>query len=123
MSNDNTYNTLHGAIISFYRRSGNSIRQVDAAIQALYDGKTVIVRDHSNTGKRADRHLFDMLRRRLETEHNLSWLHDNKYIEVNGRDYTIRLTDAYFKYMKEQYKKWFNSQTSVTDHSKYNPFA
>ncbi len=50
------------------RRMGNSTRIIDAAIQALFEGKIVAVRDHYAT-PRSNRHLMDNIIRRLRVEH------------------------------------------------------
>jgi hypothetical protein len=58
------------------RGSGNSIRQVDYAIDKLYEGYVVKVQDHFVNGadKRANQYLFDRIIKRLEFEHNLRYL-------------------------------------------------
>jgi len=91
------------------RKSGNSTRQIDAAIQALFNGKIVKVVDHADDGdNRATSFLFKAIIRRLEYEHNLEIMYKFGQILVNKRDYTIKLTEQYYisrKYAEEHYAR------------------
>ncbi len=79
--------------LDYHRRMGNSIRQVDNAIQILYSGKICVVRDHweDGTHERANLHLFDMILRRLECEHYLSKLVKDKKIRIDKSRLEIEL--------------------------------
>jgi len=58
------------------RASGNTTRQVNFAIQNLFEGNTVKVQDHAGKGKshRANIVLFNNILRRLNSEHTLDRL-------------------------------------------------
>lgn len=56
--------------------SGNSTRQINFAIQRLFEGDTVKVQDHfeNGTNHRANLMLFNNIMRRLKSEHSLERL-------------------------------------------------
>ena len=58
------------------RISGNSMRQVDFAIDKLYEGYKVKIEDHFKNGEdtQSNKYLFDRVIKRLELEHNLRHL-------------------------------------------------
>ncbi len=87
-----TLEGMDGKII-YERRMGNTIRQVDNAIQILYSGKICVVRDHweDGTHERANLHLFEMILRRLECEHHLSKLVKDKKIRIDKYRLEIEL--------------------------------
>lgn len=56
----------------YKRRCGNTTRQVDEWIQALFNGEPVVINDHAHhKGNMANRHAEQVLLKRLEFEHNL----------------------------------------------------
>lgn len=67
------------------RISGNSIRQVDFAIDMLYQGHTVKIEDHFAGGQnsKSNRYLFDRVIKRLEIEHNLRHLFATDRIKLD----------------------------------------
>lgn len=67
-------NTLDGLFFSSQRRSGNSTKQVDLAIDLLFDGHEVVVLDHYTWGQSiaANKLLFRRILKRIETEHQFS---------------------------------------------------
>lgn len=56
------------------RAQGNTTRQIDKAIQLLFEGYRVMLQDHHEDGNNeiANKNLFDRLRDRLVIEHRLS---------------------------------------------------
>lgn len=99
------------------RRSGNTTRQVDAAIQALFKGKVVKIVDHSDDGDnmRASKILFKAILRRLEYEYHLGEMFKLGQIRVDSIRYIIELTDKYFEARDyaiqqdiEHRKFWYN---------------
>jgi hypothetical protein len=80
-------NTLVPSLIGGDRGSGRTTRQVDFAIQELFKGHIVEVRDHWEDGnnKVANRMLLDKIIERLQNEHG-------KYIvKVDMKSLTIEL--------------------------------
>lgn len=73
------------------RVSGNSIRQVDFAIDMLYKGNIVKVEDHSAGGEdaRANRYLFNRIVKRLEFEHNLRHLFATDQVRLDKSNLEI----------------------------------
>ena len=63
------------------RAQGNTTRQVDLAIQLLFEGKRVLLHDHWESGnhERANKNLFNKVRDRLITEHRVS----EKDVKIN----------------------------------------
>ena len=65
--------TLDGAefLILSGRRMGNTTRLIDYAIQIIFSGETVVIKDHHESGKNysENKRLFDLIVRRLEIEH------------------------------------------------------
>ena len=58
----------------YRRRSGNTTRLVDAGIQIVFDGYICVCEDHYIAGnnRQANKRLFDLIIRRLKTEHNIT---------------------------------------------------
>lgn len=58
------------------RKVGNTTRQKDFAIDKLFQGYVVVVRDHYNNGecRKANEALFRLLLERLDEEHNVAGL-------------------------------------------------
>lgn len=56
------------------RAQGNTTRQVDPAIQLLFQGKRVLLHDHWDSGNHegANKNLFGKVRDRLIMEHRVS---------------------------------------------------
>lgn len=74
--------TLEGdLLLTNMRRMGNSTRQVDNAIQILFNGSTCVVLDHWEHGRnrQANKHLLRMIVDRIRAEH--SWV---KFNVVDG---------------------------------------
>ena len=73
------------------RISGNSIRQVDFAIDKLYEGYRIKAEDHCQNGKdkKANRYLFDRIVKRLEFEHNLRHLFATDKIRLDKSNLEI----------------------------------
>jgi hypothetical protein len=69
------------------RRSGQTTRIVDAAIQELFTAGSVIIKDHHPTIE-ADRHAYLVFRRRLKDEHNIG---SEDLIISEGNRFTIQL--------------------------------
>lgn len=56
----------------YKRRCGNTTRQVDEWIQALFNGEPVVISDHAHKkGNMANSHAEQMFLTRLHFEHNL----------------------------------------------------
>lgn len=90
-----TANTLDGVDIQVYRRVGNSTRQVDKAIDLLFSGFRVEIRDHfkHGTDTRANELLFHRVVKRLQSEHNLDSLVSNKVINLDWRNQSMELLE------------------------------
>lgn len=75
------------------RMTGNTTRQVDFAIQQLFNGKIVVVKDHFEGAKKRNHEmLFDRIVNRLKFEHRLDLMLksnliriDKKYLELELR--------------------------------------
>lgn len=89
----NIKNTLDGVIITRARQSGNSTRQVEAAIKYLFSGYKVFVLDHYKGGlnRVANRFLFDRIIDKLTKEYNLGVLIDSKRIKIDRNNLTLEL--------------------------------
>lgn len=86
-----TITTLEDIEFSTMRRCGNTTRQIDIAIQKLFEGYKIIVIDHHDT-KNSNELLLQRILRRLESEHRLSELIKNNKIKINkGKEITIQL--------------------------------
>jgi len=75
------------------RQSGNTTRQIDFAIQILFEGHIVKVRDHSGI-RQANQDLFRRIMRRLEFEHNLTVRHPDsaiKRLEIDHKNLEIEI--------------------------------
>lgn len=72
------------------RRMGNTTRQVDFAIQKLFDGYVVKMEDHFENGKHrvANKFLFARVMERLEREFRMS---HRKNFEYDEKNLTIQL--------------------------------
>ena len=62
-----TKGTIFGVFLTKERESGNSTRQVDAAIQMLFNGYKVLAIDHDNPHN--NNVLISRIHRRLQNEH------------------------------------------------------
>lgn len=69
------------------RCSGNTTRLVDHAIQLLFEGKIVIVRDAWEYGrhKQANEHLFERIIKRMSFEHG------HVELKINRRELTLQI--------------------------------
>ena len=71
--NENVVDLLYGFEPEEGRMRGNSTRLIDKAIQLLFEGKTVIVRDHHYNGKNSNKMnamLFERIIKRIYSEHS-----------------------------------------------------
>lgn len=78
---------LNQSIFVPNRRAGNTTRQVDLAIQLLFEGHCVTAKDHFKWGgfRQANERLFELIIRRL------SWEHRGVEFEVDRKKLTIQL--------------------------------
>jgi hypothetical protein len=72
------------------RRSGNTTRQVNWAVEMILQGFTVKIKDHTLLKAQSER-MFGIVIRRLEEEHNLERLMSNEKITVNPKTLVIEL--------------------------------
>ena len=86
-----------GSGISLQRASGNTTRLVDAAIQALFDGKEVLCEDHYKSKLvKVDERLRDLVVKRLCLEHRLDPAND--FIIRNSHPiYTVKLSREFLQ--------------------------
>ena len=84
-------NTISGVAILPGRMTGNSTRQVDKAIQLLFEGFVVEVRDHYEDGhhNKMNHMLFARVLNRLSAEHQ-NMMIDGK-IQIDYNKLTIEL--------------------------------
>jgi hypothetical protein len=84
--------TLEGCdnIINWERRSGNTTRLVDNAIQIIFEGYNCVVRDHHEMGENriANKRLFDIIIKRIHSEH--SWLFRENLIKIDQQNLCIK---------------------------------
>lgn len=80
------------------RRTGRTTLLADNAIQAIFNGEKWFAQNHSvagiySSGKYAamNKQLFDLVIRRLRSEHNLDELYGSKKIRVNEKTLEIWL--------------------------------
>lgn len=83
-------NTLKTPHLLKKRRSGNTTRQINFAIDKLFQGYKVKVIDHS-TLRIQSQSLFDSIVHRLEIEHNLEELIVSESIIINHKNLTLEL--------------------------------
>jgi hypothetical protein len=78
------------------RRSGNSTRLIDNAIQIIFSGKVCVVQDHYQHGeiKMINKLLFDRVIKRLESEHRFSWMVKNGKIYADYINLEIYLINT-----------------------------
>jgi len=95
-----TKDTRIGVLEITGRSHGNSTRQINAAIDWLFSGYIVKVRDHSNhshpESREANMCLLDRILSRLNIEHNLSYMINNDFIKIDRKNITIELCRNYF---------------------------
>lgn len=86
-------NTLEGFEDTYQRCSGNSTRQIDIAINLLFKGYKVEIKDHWGYGshRKANENLFQRVLRRLQVEHRLDVLIKEKKIKIDKAKLTIEL--------------------------------
>lgn len=82
-------NTIDGADIRAGRRCGNSTRQIDLAIDLLFSGFKVDVKDHFDNGcmRESNRLLFEHILLRLDREHHIG----TSLLIVDYKNLTIEL--------------------------------
>lgn len=75
------------------RKVGNSTRQVNFAIERLFDGFVVEVRDHYENGKsrRANEELFRQILERLDIKGDLANFLMKKKIDIDLKELTLEL--------------------------------
>lgn len=71
------------------RRIGNTTRQINAAIEMLFNDTVVVCFDHHNfgTSRTSNERLADLIMRRLKIEHQV----DMKYIKFDKNLLTLQL--------------------------------
>lgn len=81
------------------RSSGNTTRLADECIQTLFNNGCVVIKDHHNSGGNFNSNLilFNIVMWRLEREHNLIALQKSGMIDIDHRNFKIRLTEKYPK--------------------------
>ena len=81
-----------GNIFKYGRRTGNTTRQIDAAIQYLFDGWAVRCEDHSHGHvSNANTALMIRILRRIRAEHG--YLVSAGHVFVNRDEHTIVLAN------------------------------
>lgn len=78
------------------RALGNTTRQVDFAIDQLFQGKEILVQDHYHLGthKPGNDHLFDMIMKRIMLEHSKYLESRKKVVMAMKGNLTIKLIDV-----------------------------
>ena len=86
-------NILQNASVVSGRKVGNTTRQIDMAIQAIFSGQLVKVLDHYENGEStsSNNRLFDLIIRRLEREHGLKNLTKYNKIRIDKLKLEIEL--------------------------------
>ena len=79
--------TRNGYIEHVGRRQGNSTRQIDYAIQKLFDGDTVKVECHASKSMRAKDLLMKRISIRLLREHRI----DKNSLDIDTSKMTMKL--------------------------------
>lgn len=88
-------NVVENVDIFNRRRCGNTTRQIDYAIQKLFEGRRVVARDHyryPESWRITDLDLFNRILRRLSIEHGLDRMVGLGYIKISRRELSIELT-------------------------------
>lgn len=83
-------NTIDDVVFKPFRGTGNTTRQVNKAIELLFEGYVVEVIDHAREEPSLafDKALLDRIERRLQSEH--CWV---KYrVKTDGQKWTIELS-------------------------------
>jgi hypothetical protein len=73
------------------RRCGNTTRQIDFAIQELFNGKIVFVRDHYGSNKEQNGHIMRRLIDRLLNDHNYTSKGLESDFIIDKDNFTIEL--------------------------------
>lgn len=104
--------TLNAHLKFSERRSGNTTRQVDHAINSLFKGDIVIVQDHHKTGKcnLSNKVLFQKVLNRLNNEHDIVIPSDQKYIEINKINLSLYLMPELVGKKLDDYKDLINAE-------------
>lgn len=89
-------NTLEGYVNKIGRVQGNSLRQIDLAIQLLFGGNIVVCLDHHENGEHqiANRMLLERIIRRLEFEHSRWNNGEEKFYIVDKTDCIVYLKEG-----------------------------
>jgi hypothetical protein len=87
--------TIEGMLekITYNRRDGNTTRLIDNAIQIIFNGDICVVLDHHEMGRnrKANKHLFESIIRRLQIEH--SYIFVQKRVKIDHNRFEIRLIE------------------------------
>lgn len=78
--------------ISHGRATGNTTRLIDHAVQLLFEGNVVLVRDAWENGrnKLANEYLFNGIIKRMSVEHN------NVKLKLNKKEFSIVIESSKF---------------------------
>lgn len=70
---------------NFKRRSGNTTKQCNFAIEKIMSGYIVEIKDHFKNGenKNSNKILFNKIIKRLEKEHNLFYLLNENFLGID----------------------------------------
>lgn len=87
-----THDTIVYDNPDYHRRSGNSTRQIDKAVQIIFSGHKCIVHDHWNggTGQKTNQDLFSRILNRIHAEHH-AWF---PMLKVDKEKFTIEIADS-----------------------------
>jgi len=93
-----TKNTIEGVELNTERRSGNSTRQINSAIDNLFKGFIVEVKDHWENGnhRKANEMLFRRILDRLHFEHQLDLLIKQNLIKINKKELTLEVKITHY---------------------------
>lgn len=78
------------------RRVGNTTRQIDGAIQALFSGKIVEVVAHYKPSLMSNNILLGQIIRRMQMEHKYDSLVSKGYIVLDRERCIIKLSNEFF---------------------------
>lgn len=92
----NKKSTLENFNYNHRRIIGNSTRQVDEAIQSLFNGFIVVCEDHHQEGRNrnANKNLFGRIIRRIASEHPTDYPH----LKWNTETFEVWLDDKFIHY-------------------------
>ncbi len=78
------------------RRTGQTTRLIDEAIQEIFKGETWEARDHHmfGTNRQSNEYLFNGVIKRLTSEHNLVGVNPYDRFEIDKKNLKIKLQQA-----------------------------